>query len=217
MKNQERSTINSLEALQEVFKGIPDYRVLGSILVAAINGKPHREIHDIDLLIDEKNIKEVLARFEKLGFKRVQKHAPGFSWDEFEKPNYLTFTNLLKGSFKEGYFEYRINRWLSLRINGDYLTATQYKLYGLPIKGIPKRSVFEGIKIASLNTKRKIDREVITGNFGSELPDGLSINKAFKVKVFGLNIPYLYGIFSQIYNLIGGVRQKLGKPYDPWQ
>jgi len=202
--------------MQGIFAGFSDYRVLGSILVAAVNGKPHREIHDIDFLVDEKIYEEIVGRFEKLGFKRIKKHAPGFKWDEFEKINFLTFTNLLKGSFKTGYFEYKTSRWLSLRIDNDYLKATDYKLFGLSIKGIPKRSVFEGIKIASLNTKRKVDKEILTKNFENKLPGGLTINQAFKVRIFGLNIPFLYTIFSQSYNLLGGIRQRLGKSYDPW-
>lgn len=208
---------NSLRAIQVVFNGLEDYRVLGSLLVASLNKEPHRELHDIDLLIDESIYEMVVSRFKKLGFERITKHAFAFQWDEFQKPNHLTFGVLLKGKFTSKYFEYSPNKQLKLRVDNDYLKPTEYHLYGVLFTGIPLRSIYEGIKIASFNAKRKIDKKIVGKQTNNKLPHGLSLNEAFHVDIMGTEIPYLYTVFSQVYNVIGGVRLKLGKPYDTFR
>lgn len=208
---------NSLKAMQTVFAGFEDYRVLGSTLVAAINQNAHRELHDIDLLIDERIYEDVSNSFKEVGFRKVTKYASGFKWDEFEKENHLTFGILLRGKFNKDYFEYRPNKHIALMIKNDYLKPTIYELYGEKIRGIPLRSVYEGIKIASLNSKRKVDKQIILKKIGHSLPNGISLDSAFDVQIFGVKIPHLYTAFSQIYNLVGGVRLVLGKSYDPWK
>lgn len=207
---------NSIRVLPELFDGFENYRVIGSILVAAINTKPHRELHDIDLLIDKKIYDQVVTRFEKFGFKKITKHASGFTWDEFKKLNHLPFGILLKGSFNNDFFEYKANKYVTLSVNNDYLKPTIYELYGEKIRGIPLRSVYEGIKIASLNTKRRVDKQIVAQKIGKKLPDGLSLNEAFHVHIGGVELPYLYSIFSQVYNVLGGIRLLFGKPYDTW-
>jgi len=207
---------NSIKTMQTVFAGLEDYRVVGSILVASMNGKPHRELHDVDLLIDKRIYQQILDRFEEADFKRVKKHAPGFKWDEFHKPKHLTFGTLLIGTFEKDYFLYKANRGLTLTIKTEYLKPTNYTLFGLKIRGIPPRSAYEGIKAASLNSKRKKDKQIVAKYMGVKITDGLSINQAFNVKLFGIRVPYLYALFSQVYNLIGGIRLRFGKSYDPW-
>lgn len=216
MSSNSEQIRNSLAVLQEVFNGMENYRILGSVLVAAINTKPHRELHDIDLLIDQKIYDEVVMRFIKLGFRKVTKHASGFTWDEFKKENHLTLGVLLKGSFKEDFFEYKANSYITLLVDSEYIKPTLYELYGEKIRGIPLRSVYEGIKVASFNTKRRVDKKVVVEKIGNKLPEGASLNQAFHVQVGGVEIPYLYTLFSQIYNVIGGIRLTLGKSYDTW-
>ena len=215
MTTNELEIKNSLKAMQIIFAGLEDYRVVGSILVASMNGKPHRELHDVDLLVDKRIYQQVLDGFEKAGFKRVKKHAPGFKWDEFQKYKHLTFGTLLIGTFEENYFVYKANRWLTLQIRNEYLAPTDYVLFDLKVRGIPPRSAYEGIKAASLNSKRKKDKEIVRKYMGHKT-EGLSINHAFRVKIFGITAPYLYTLFSHVYNLIGGIRLRFGKSYDPW-
>ena len=207
---------NSLKVIRKVFAGFEDYRIIGSTLVAAINNRAHRKLHDIDLLIDEKIYDEVSKRFKEQGFKKITKRAPGFEWDEYQKDNYLTFGVLLRGKFTKDYFEYKPNNYISLSIKSEYLKPTKYELYGESLRGIPVSAVYEGIKISSLNTKRKTDKDVVLNKIGNTIPSGLSLNQAFYVKLFGIRIPYLYTAFSEIYNLIGGARLAIGKSYDPW-
>ncbi len=207
---------NSLQAMQIIFAGLEDYRIVGSILVASMNGQPHRELHDIDVLVDESIYQKVLDRFVKAGFIKVTKHAPGFTWDEFQKPQHLTFGMLLIGRFETNYFIYKANPWLTIQIKNSYLSPTAYLLFGSKIRGIPPRSVYEGIKIASLNAKRIGDKQIVAHYLGTRITEGLSINQAFRIKIFGVGLPYLYTLFSQGYNLIGGIRLRFGRSYDPW-
>lgn len=207
---------NSLKVLPKVFHGLEDYRVIGSILVAAINGEAHRQLHDIDLLIDQKIYDEISQRFNEQGFRKITKNAPGFKWNEFQKEHHLTFGVLLLGNFEKEYFQYRPNKYLALTIKNEYLEPTVYELYGEKIRGIPLRSVYEGIKIASLNKKRMIDRQIVLAKIDKDVLKGISLNQAFGVQLFGCHIPHLYILFSQIYNIIGGIRLAFGKSYDTW-
>lgn len=53
-KNHLTSVTNGLKALDRLFnKQSINYRVLGSVLVAALNGTPHRTLGDIDVLVDK--------------------------------------------------------------------------------------------------------------------------------------------------------------------
>lgn len=216
MENNIEQIKNSLMEINKVFAGFEDYRVIGSTLVAAINNGAHRELHDIDLLIDEKIYEEVSKRLQEQGFKKVTKRALGFGWDEYQKDKCLTFGVLLRGKFTKDYFEYKPNNFMSLVIKSEYLKPTSYKLYGETLRGIPIRSVYEGIKIASLNKKRESDKYVVLNKIGNIIPSGLSLDQAFYINLFGVRVPHLYTRFSEIYNLIGGVRLAFGRSYDPW-
>ena len=96
------------------------------------------------------------------------------------------------------------------------MKPTDYWFYGIKIRGIPLRSVYEGIKITDLNRKRKIEKQIVMGKIGANAIDGFSLNQAFHIKIGGIEIPYIYTIFFQIYNVIGGIRLALRKPYDIW-
>ena len=208
---------NGLIALDRVFnkKGV-NYRVLGSVLVAAINGTPHRTLGDIDILLDESNWQQISGVLKKEGYQLVNKSSFGFNWFEAHKPNSLGFTFLLIGKFQDDYFEYVLNHILKLRIASSYLTPTKYTLFGYSFTGIPRRSVYEGLKISSLNPKRKLDRELVTKAFGGKIPTGVKLERAFNIYSFGLEIPYAYSFFSYLYNLYGGLRVIFGKKYEIW-
>lgn len=212
-----REIENGLAILTKVFnkEGIT-YRVLGSILVAAINGKPHRTLGDIDVLLDESSWQQISADLKKEGYQLVDKNKVGFNWYEAHKPHSLGFTFLLIGKFRNDYFEYELNRSLKLRISSSYLFPTKYSLFSHSFTGIPRRSVYEGLKISSLNPKRKLDREVVTKNFAGEIPTGTKLEKAFNIYLFGIEIPYAYSFFSSLYNLYGGMRVIFGKKYEVW-
>lgn len=206
-----------LSILDKVFnRDEANYRVIGSIPVAALNGKPHRTLGDIDILIDAKDFETVLSKLESEGYTIKNYSKFGFSWREIEKPDSLGFTFLLIGKFGKDYFSYPLAKNVELRIAADYLTPTKYTLFGISFTGIPARSVYEGLKISNLNPKRKLDQEVVINKFNDKIPEGISISSAFKVYLFGKEIPFAYQFFSQIYNIFGGLRVLLGRKYEVW-
>lgn len=46
------------------------YRFLGSVVIAAINGKLHRNLGDLDLIIDSYKKDVLYAELKELGYKR---------------------------------------------------------------------------------------------------------------------------------------------------
>lgn len=210
---------NGLLVLDRVFNQHKiNYRVLGSVLVASLNGMPHRTLGDIDMLIDKKDFEKVTRSLKFEGYKIISKQKLGFHWTEAHKPNSLGFTFLLVGSFKVDYFSYHLSSSIELRISNNYLNSTEYSLLGVKFVGIPISSIQEGLKISNLNPKRKLDNEVVKRaikiNDSSANRD--SLKNAFKVYFLGIEIPYAYPLFSQLYNLYGGFRVILGKKYEIW-
>lgn len=206
-----------LKELDKVFnKQHIQYRVLGSVLVAALNGKPHRILGDIDVLVDEDGYREVVTRLKTEGYVMSLKHSFGFHWTEAHREGSLGFTFLLVGKFFKEYFLYSISKYIELRILRTYLEATTYSLLGTSFIGIPLRSIYEGLKISNLNPKRKLDRKVVTDYLKGSIPSGVTLDRAFSVFVFGIELPYIYKLFSELYNLYGSVRVRLGKRYEVW-
>ncbi len=206
-----------LSTLDEIFnqKGI-NYRVLGSVLVAAINGEPHRTLGDIDILLDKANWPRISKDLEKEGYEIIKKRKAGFDRYEAHKDNCLGFTFLLLGKFEQDLFSYDINKFIKLTISNAYLQPTKYSLFGHSFIGVPPRSVYEELKISSLNPKRQLDKEVVAKAFGNRIPNGESLSQAFKIYIAGRQIPYAYPFFSGIYNLYGGLRVLFGKKYEIW-
>jgi len=206
-----------LATLDKVFnkEGI-GYRIIGSVLVAAINGKPHRTLGDIDVLLDKSNWQQVISDLKREGYQLVKKSKVGFNWFEAHKPNSLGFTFLLIGEFQDDYFEYELNHMLKLRIASSYLSPTKYSLFGYSFTGIPHRSIAEGLKASNLNPKRKLDKQVVASAFKNKIPDEIEFEKAFRIYLYGTEIPYAYPSFSYLYNLYGGLRVIFGKKYEIW-
>jgi len=205
-----------LQTLDKVFNNRQvNYRVLGSVLVAAINGKPHRTLGDIDILLDQSNLHRVVGELQKEGYKVINMKKLCFSWLEAHKENCIGFTFLLVGKFCEDYFSYKYG-WVELRISGSYLTPTKYSLLGYSFVGIPLCSVYEGLKISDLNPKRTLDNEVVKRVLGNKISGGNTLEQSFQVYLLGVAIPHLYPLFSRLYNIYGGLRVKFGKRYEIW-
>jgi len=209
---------NGLKALDVIFnKQLINYRVIGSILVASLNGKPHRILGDIDVILDEVDYKKVKLGLNNNGYALTRKQKYGFSWLEANHPNSLGFTFLLVGKFLDNYFTYKLSKNIELKISAEYLRPTKYSLLGISFTGIPSHSIYEGLKISSLNPKRSQDREIVINSLGVNFPRRATLDKSFKIYFRGLELPYTYTIFSQLYNIYGGIRVILGKKYEIWE
>src|SRR3989344_3590997 len=127
LKDQISSITNGLKVLHNVFsKQSVNYRVLGSVLVAALNGKPHRALGDIDVLIDEKDYEKIASGLKSAGYFLRRKKKFGFRWLEAERDDSLGFTFLLIGKFTDEYFSYKLSPDVELRISSEYLKSTKY-------------------------------------------------------------------------------------------
>lgn len=216
MKDKDFDAIkNSLKTLKRLERFGITYRVLGTILLAAINGSPHRKIGDIDLLLDIDNKKLVFSTLKNEGFKITKLKKFGFSWYETTKSEHIPFTFLLIGRFEKAFFSYYVNSFIELRISKKYIRPYKYSLFNTEFVGIPPRSVWEGIRTSNLNPKRKLDEETFESKFKT-IPRGITLEDGIMIYVFSVRIPKLYKIFSYLYNIYGGVRVIFGKKYEIW-
>ena len=190
-----------------------EYRVLGSILIAAHVNRVFRRIGDLDLLIAKKDKDCVFSRLEREGFHFEKKRWGFFSWIEAHKEEHLGLSVLLIGDFHPSYFSYRFLKIVELRIKSEYLKPTTYQFCGVSFIGVPVSSILAGIKQAFLNPKRKIDNSVMAE---SRNKVKFRIYDNINVYVAGVKIPFLYDAFSFLYNIYGGIRVMLGKKYEVW-
>ncbi|MBI3051212.1 hypothetical protein HYY74_02035 [Candidatus Woesearchaeota archaeon] len=177
---------NTLKAITRVFnrQGI-EYRALGSVLAAAING-----------------------------FRIVRKQKAGFRWTEARRENCVPITIILFGNFSQEAFTAQLAKGMELKASEEYVKPTTYRLLGYEIIGVHLSAVLAGVKISGLNPKRGLDRSVLMKRLGRDLASaGLG---TVKVRLLRVDVPYLYAIFSLLYNLYGGIRVLLGKKYEVW-
>lgn len=211
------SVTNGLKVFDRVFnKRSINYRVLGSVLVAALNITPHRTLGDIDVLVDKDDYEKVVSGLQASGYTIENKQKYGFKWTEAHHNSALGFTFLLIGKFSNDFFSCQLTRNIELRISANYLKPTNYSLHGINFIGIPRRSIYEGLKISSLNPKRTLDKRIVMNSFQQTIPQGDTLDESFKIFFNGVEFPHAYIIFSQLYNFYGGLRVLLGKKYEVW-
>lgn len=213
-----RSVLDSLQILDDIFnKQSLNYRVIGSVLITAINGKPHRTLHDIDLIIDKSDISTIFSALKNNRYTILYRRILGINWYEAIHKNNLAFTFLMVGTFSESYFIVNFNRYIKLTISNSYIAPTKYTLEGITFTGIPLQSVYEGLKISNFNPKRLDDKRIVESAINNNpIHKSESLDHAFKIFIFGLEIPHLYTLFSYLYNIFGAIRVRLGKKYEVW-
>jgi hypothetical protein len=213
----QESEIRSALAVLEAFdRQHINYRVLGSLLVAAMHGRPHRPLGDVDILLDEKDRETAFRLLKRRAFALEKRRKAGVCWTEAKRSGTLPLTFMLVGRFERTHFAYALGKRLELTISSDYLRPHRYTLFGRAFTGIPPRSVYEGIRIASLNPKRTADKQVLAAHFPHGMPRGKTIAQSFRVYIGRLRIPGMYVLFSFLYNVYGGVRVLFGKRYEIW-
>jgi hypothetical protein len=211
---EKEAVTKTLRLAVETFRSCnSEYRILGSTLIAAHVGRVFRHIGDLDVLLDERSRDCVFEKLRNEGFTIQEKRKTGFRWTEAVKEGHLGLTFLLVGAFAEDGFSWRFSKACELRIKSDYLTPTQYNFDNVHFIGIPMSSVLSGIHQSFLNPKRKIDKKVLEGEVSKE---GVRTYGNIHIYVFGIKIPFLYDLFSFVYNMYGGIRVLFGKRYEMW-
>lgn len=192
------------------------YRFLGSVLVAAINGKLHRNLGDLDLIIDEKDKDIFSDQLKKIGFVP----ADGIMYDFARK--YLFLETLKQKELLEvGYFYGNWkkdgsmvfgNKNINVSIDNNVLHSDKYLLLGVHFFGISKRAVATRVFASRHNPKRKNELSIIKENHIEPSPDNF-----IHVNIFGINFDWIYHFIQITQNIVGFARIKMGLSFDPWR
>lgn len=192
-----------------------EYRFLGSVVIAAINGQLHRNLGDLDFIIDSKRKDIVYTELKKLGYKpakgmftfaRKYLSLEQFDHDTFLGVGYFYGAWQTDGSFVMG------NKKTGLSIEALALKKTKYSIHGVEFFGIPPEVVAAGIKESETNPKRKKELIILKEKGIEPFP-----NNYIQVKFFGARVDWVYHLSMAVLNIIGGLRVRFDLPFDPWR
>lgn len=215
----EFNTDTVCKTLNKVVKILEDhnvrYRFLGSVVIAAINGKLHRNLGDLDLIIDlgKKNV--LYAELKKLGYKRaggIFNFARKYlSLEQLEHTEFLGigyFYGIWKndGTFVMG------DKNLSLSVDPYALKEIKYTFYGVNFLGIQEKAIATGIYKSRTNPKRKQELLILKRRHIEPL-----LNKYIHISIFGIQLDWIYHLSMTVLNIIGVIRVRLGLSFDPWR
>jgi len=207
------------ETLKEVVRILEthniEYRFLGSVVMASINGGLHRNLGDLDLIVDggKKNI--LYKELEKLGY-----YPPGgmfafgrnyLSLDTLENPKLLG-VGFFYGKWQTGGDFVIGNKDIKFTIESYALNKTKYVLEGITFIGVPRETAARGVINSRTNPKRKKELIIISGKGIKPYP-----NSYIHVELFGIKVDWIYQSIMHLLNIIGEVRVKSGMPFDPWR
>jgi len=192
-----------------------EYRFLGSVVMASINGDLHRNLGDLDLIVDSGKKDTLYKELEKLGY-----YPPGgmfafgrkyLSLDTLENPKLLG-VGFFYGKWQaDGAFVIG-NRDIKFIIEAYALRKTKYVLDGITFIGVPRETAARGVMNSATNPKRKKELVIISEKGIRPYP-----NSYIHVNLFGIKVDWIYQSIMQLLNIIGEVRVKLGMPFDPWR
>ena len=208
--------VKTLEQVVKILEtnGI-EYRFLGSLVAAAINGRLHRKLGDLDMVIDFKGRNILYNQLESLGYKKaggIFSFARKYlSLDQITHPTLLDVgffcgTWQPDGSFMIG------NPRVGFDIEAYALEKTEYSLHGVTFFGIPRKTAAAGIYASKTNPKR--EKELI---FLKEKGIKPFPNIYIHVHFFGAHIDWIYHFFVKILNIIGAIRVRMGLAFDLWR
>ena len=192
-----------------------EYRFLGSVVVAAINGTLYRKIGDLDLLIDT-NGKDILYdSLTKLGYKQAEgmfSFARKYMALETLEHQTLLGVGYFFGNWQaDGSFVMGDAR-ASVAIESHALKKTVYTLAGVEFHGIPPKSIATGIYASKKNPKRQKELILLREKNITPFP-----NKYIHVRIGNVRVDWLYHRAMSILTIIGIVRIRLGFAFDPWR
>ncbi len=192
-----------------------DYRLIGSIIAASINGKLHRNLGDIDLIIDEKKKEILFNELKKIGY------FPVGGMYEFAR-KYMALETLRHKSYLEvGYFH---GYWqkdgsiligkglIKVSIDPQAVASNHYYLDGIKFIGINPKAAATRIQASRANPKRKVELQFFKNKGFVPFPDTF-----VHIYILGIRCDWIYHLFSTLQNIIGFIRIKFGLSFDPWR
>lgn len=192
-----------------------EYRFFGSVVIAAINGKLHRDLGDLDLIVASSKKDILFTELKKLGYKPARGmftfSRKYLSLEQLKHPNLLGVGYFYgkwqpDGSFIIG------NKKSNLKIDSFAVEATTYKLHGIEFIGIPQRASATGVESSETNPKRK--KELILLKERGIQPFS---NNYIHISIFGIRADWIYHFLMEMLNIIGAIRIKFGLAFDPWR
>lgn len=206
-------TLNNVIAI--LTKNNIEYRFLGSVVAAATNGTLHRNLGDLDLIIDERGKDALTSALLQMGYYPVN------GMFAFAR-RFMSLETLRHKEFAEvGYF---YGRWqpdgsilmggehINVSVEGKALTPTTYTLHGVSFTGVNPRAAMTRIRASSANPKRRKELEFFRVRGIEPFPDTF-----VHVNIYGMRADWMYHLFSCTQNLIGRIRLAFGLSFDPWR
>lgn len=215
MYNEQRVNKTLHIVLEILNKHEVEYRFLGSLVTAAINGSLHRHLGDLDLLIDETKKETLLKEFQQVGYRRA---GGMFAFSR----KYMSLETLVHDELLSvGYFWGRFgdyegfrmgNQFMRVSIKPQSVVPTTYHLDGYTFVGIPERAVAVGIMQSASNPKRKKEVEMLARKKIKPFSD-----EGISIRVLGIPFDWVYTISMRVLNVLGKIRVLSGLPFDPWR
>ena len=192
-----------------------NYRLLGSVVMAAINGGLYRRVGDVDLILDTNLAEDLMKKLKSEGF-----YEPGGIFALGRKYiRHITLAHDKKVELGIFYGEWNDNgnfemtsKCIKLVIESRALIRKRYALYGIKFDGLEERVIATGVHNSKRNPKRHRELEILKVR-GIE-PE---INDYIHLYLFGLKTDWLYHLVMSALNVLGVVRVRLGMTYDPWR
>jgi len=210
----------SVEAtLEQVVMILNEHRIknlfIGSVVIAAINGKLHRKLGDLDLIVDSKKADILYKELAKLGYSRAKGMfsfgRKYLSLETLDSPSLLG-VGYFHGEFRDDGSFVMGNKRINVEIDPSAIIETRYKLLGQHFMGIPESAAATGVMTSSTNPKRKKELVLLKERNITPLP-----NNYIHVNFFGMRIDWVYHLTMLILNVIGSIRVKMGLAFDPWR
>jgi hypothetical protein len=209
---QVKKTLNLVVGILEKHK--IEYRVFGSVIPAVLNGRLHRELGDIDLLVEEGKKEVFMDKLKKLGYKKKERGV----WKWLDRANLFEYRHpkLLEISFFALKFgDQRSSmkvKWFGLEIDSRAIRKIKYNLGGVGFWGILVDTACTGALISKANPKRKRELEI----FESQ---GLKprLNEYVDVYLGPMKVNWILDLLNWSLNWLGRVRVMLGMSYDFWR
>lgn len=205
----------TLRAVTEVLEsnGV-EYRFMGSILPTALKVEPYRKINDLDLLIDRLKLDQVIREFRNLGFTPKNKNSLRVS----EQLGLFVFTHpkLLETGFfaidfgvKNPVFESGSFKFV---IKNEAIKKTQYTFKGINFWGIPASIAYLLASYSESNPKREKEFRIYKKNNVKPF-----VGRPYETYFLGIKVNWLIDFLNYALVLLGKLRIRLGKTYDPWR
>lgn len=195
-----------------------EYRIFGSVIMAAILSRPQRKIADIDLMVDKRDKDKLFQRLRKEGYlfeeRRFRFAGINFIWAEAAKKDLLGLTIFLGKFDKEKNFIVKISKKLSAVAHSKAIKPTLYNFDSSRFVGIPTATAYYGALASRGNPKRKYDLAVFEMKKIKKPPKNYSvIDFYYKDK----KLTCLYPLSCLLQDILGRISVFLGGNYDFWR